>query len=117
MTTDREGLLRFECFADMRLVSACYEEAYGKLVIPNGRDEEPQNLLLNLVIGTFIEAVEDNDRHRSKCLCALQGCRKKPLELDSNCPPSDQFVALHRLLNRKNEFRDGGRQLVCNGRE
>lgn len=98
-------------------MSARYEEAYGKLVIPNGRDEEPQDLLLNLMIGTFIEAVEDNDRHQAKCWCALQGCSKEPLELDSNCPPSDQFVALHGLLNRKKEFRDGGRQLVCNSRK
>jgi hypothetical protein len=54
IAADRRNVPGFECFEDMWLRAARYEKSYRKTVVANRRNEEMENLLLDLVILAFV---------------------------------------------------------------
>jgi hypothetical protein len=82
----------------MRLGPARDKKAYGELVDLNRPDEESKNLLLNFMVGTFVEPIQDHHRWGLKGGHVRERFDQEPLELYRHCAPDHQRITLNGLL-------------------
>jgi hypothetical protein len=76
VTADDKGFICLEDSTDVRFWTTDYQQPNSKLIVPDGRDPEAKDLLLNFVISAFVKPVENDDRHGFESRGALEWFRE-----------------------------------------
>jgi hypothetical protein len=89
----------------MWLGATGYEDTHKQLVLMDGVNEEPQNVLLHFIVFAFIKTIYDEDRSDFGRWYLLQRFHDQPLELKLFFLGDNEFIRLDSMLNRKTESR------------